>query len=86
MTITDNCTLESCPQIGWGHSLIQIPFRLRHNRDFTDWWFESDCAPGQRQHASALSNSKNELLAHLRAWRVTYEVLKAEGAMQGGLL
>ena len=86
MTITDNCGLESCPAPLAGHGLIRVPFHLRHNRDYSDWWFESECAPGQRQHASSLSNATNDLLAHLRAWRETYEVLKAEGALQGALL
>ena len=44
------CWLERCPgRTAAGHWNNEVTFTLKSNRQRTDWWYESSCAPGVRQ-------------------------------------
>ena len=71
-TVEGHCTIEPCLRVTVMH--------LRHNKAATDWWYECERC-GKRQHVYAVAERYREMLAHLKAFKETLEVLKAAGVV-----
>ena len=63
---------------GVGHWIVDVTFRLRHDRAKRRWWYEADCWPGKAQPSSRL-HGKADLLDRLNAWPETAKVLAEYG-------
>ena len=90
MITEGRCLLNTeCPELRRsglsGHALPVRKLTLCHNRDFTDWWLASDCAPNERQPIYAGGEEMRLTLQRLKSWRETVEILAAEGALQIGM-
>ncbi len=73
------CHLEGCPKRRFGHGLDAVTMTLRTNKRRTEFWYESSCAPGQRQPSTAAHEAQRDMLSHLRAWQETEAVLHGIG-------
>ena len=78
---TGRCGLERCG--GPGHWIEDVTFRLCSNRGFTDFWYEADCAPGQRQPMTRIFGKRGETLRHLKAWKETRAIVDAFAQRHG---